>query len=401
MKVVVLGGAGGMGQYAVRDLSLNSFFEEIVVADANEDALQSLVLELDNEKISTVKIDITNEEQLKELLTGAAVTLNFIGPFYKFGPLMIEAAIEAKSHYVDICDDFDAAEAILAMDEKAKEAGLTVLTGMGASPGMTNIFAKLGIETLDEVEEIDTIWVMGAPETGSAVLYHLLHSATGKVPSYDKGKRTLIDSFVDEGSLTIDFPEPLGKVTVYDIGHPEPITIPKFYPSLKKVTNKGTFMPADFIEKLKVLLELGFASDDQLAFDQGVSLSPRDFTVQFLQEYFKENKQLSDGFGGLQVIVKGKKDNEQVTLTYTTVSNESTGASTGVPAATAAELIANGTITNRGVIAPEVLDPMQFLQAMASRKALNEDVKRTGVIVEQTFADGRVEVLQEGKEIEL
>src|SRR5690606_932507 len=118
------------------------------------------------------------------LLQGATVVINFVGPFYRFAPLVIRAAIEAKVHYVDICDDFDAAEAILAMDEEVKKAGITVLTGMGTSPGITNILARIGMDELDKTEEIDTIWVMGESETGTAVLYHVFHGGSGLVPGF-------------------------------------------------------------------------------------------------------------------------------------------------------------------------------------------------------------------------
>lgn len=400
----MLGGAGGMGSVAVKDLALNGKFTEIVIADANEAAAQRVASEISNNNVSVsvAQIDITDENALIDLLKDATVVLNFIGPFYELGPIVIRAAIKTNTHYVDICDDYDAAEAILEMDIEAKNAGITVLTGMGTSPGITNVFAKMGMNELDVTEEIDTIWVMGEAETGTAVLYHVFHGGSGLVPGFTQGKPVMIKPFAEESSLTVDFPEPLGRVTVYDIGHPEPITIPHFYPGIKKVTNKGTLLPAKVIETFKSLIQLGFDSIDSIKIDDKTSITPRDFVVRYLQE----NPDLLEvdnpfGFGGLKVIVKGKKDGKDVSYVYTTVSNESTGESTGIPAAVGAELIATEKITERGVIAPEILDPMVVLNALGNRKRLNQHVKSSGIIIEKVLADGTVEVVKEGRKIRL
>lgn len=399
-KAIVLGGAGGMGSVAVEDLVVNSPFEEIVIADANVKEAKEIAKRLADKRISVEQIDITNKGQLYELLKDATVVLNFIGPFYKFGPKVIQVAIETKTHYVDICDDFDAAEAILEMNDEVEQAGITVLTGMGASPGITNILAKMGMQTLDTTEEIDTIWVMGAAETGTAVLYHVFHGGSGTVPGFKNGEKTMIKPFDQSGELQVQFPEPLGEVTVYDIGHPEPVTIPHFYPNLKRVTNKGSLLPVKVIETFKQFAELELSSTEPILLDDQTKVVPRDFSVKFLQSN-PHLLQIDEpfGYGGLKVIVKGTLDGEKVSLSYTTVSNESTGESTGIPAATGAELIAAGKINKRGVIAPETIDPALILHALGKRKPLNKNVKSTGMIIEKIYEDGAIETIKAGRDI--
>lgn len=228
-KVVVLGGAGGMGSVAVKDLALNGYFEEIVIADANETRALEIASEISSENISVAKVNVEDVEQLVNVISDASVVINFVGPFYRYASTIIRAAIKAEVHYVDICDDYDSTELMLKMCDEVKKSGITVLTGMGSSPGMTNIIARMGMNELDVTEEIDTIWVMGESETGSAVLYHILHSGSDMIPGYEQGERRKIKPFSEEGSLKVGFPRPLGKVKVYDIGHPEPITIPHFF----------------------------------------------------------------------------------------------------------------------------------------------------------------------------
>lgn len=398
-KVIVLGGAGGMGAVAVKDLALNERFSEIVIADLDLPAANRVAEEINSDLVSTVSIDVTNRKEMVMLLRDAAIVINFVGPFYKFAPMVIEACMEAKTNYVDICDDYDAAEEILQMDERVKEAGITVLTGMGTSPGITNILAKMGMDQLDETNEIDTIWVMGESETGSAILYHVFHGGTSEVPGYSRGKKTMIKPFQDEGALEVTFPEPLGKVTVYDVGHPEPVTIPHFYPEIEKVTNKGTLLPSKIVDNFRALFDLGFGSTVPIDIN-GTSISPRDFAVRFLQE----NPHLlavgeSKGFGGLKVIVKGKKDGKNVGFVYTTVSSDSTAESVAIPAVVGAELITSGKVDQAGVLAPEVLNPEDVFGNLANRKKVNEASIGTGLIMDMILEDGSVLSVKKGRSI--
>ncbi|HZW67966.1 MAG TPA: saccharopine dehydrogenase NADP-binding domain-containing protein [Pseudogracilibacillus sp.] len=397
-KVVVLGGAGAMGSMAVKDLALNERFSEIVIADMNEQLISDLAREVDSDLISTALIDVTNYEALVALLDDAEVVINFVGPFYKYAPMIIKACVESKTNYVDICDDYDAAEEILTLDEKVKEAGITVLTGMGTSPGITNVLAKMGMDELDETEEIDTIWVMGESETGSAILYHVFHGGTGLIPGYEAGEKTKIKPFLEENALDVKFPEPLGMVRVYDIGHPEPITIPHFYPELKKVTNKGALLPTKVVDNLKMFFDLGLGSTEKININN-IEISPRDFAVRYLQEHPHLLEGESHGFGGLRVIVRGKKDGANLGFMYTTVSSESTSESVAIPAVVGAELIAFGKVKQKGVIAPELLNPMDVFGAMGDRKKIDSNAVNSGLIIDVILPDGTIQSVRKGKDV--
>lgn len=399
-KVVVLGGAGGMGSMAVKDLAIHDHFDEVVVADVNLLAAQQVVEAVNHSKVTAAQIDVTQHDQLTALLQGASIVINFVGPYYKFAPMIIRACMEVKVDYVDICDDYDAAERIIEMDEEVKKAGITVLTGMGTSPGITNILAKMGMDQLDSTEEIDMIWVMGDGETGTAILDHVFHSGTGIVPGYVDGKRIALEPFTEKGAQTVEFPQPLGQVTVYDIGHPEPVTIPYFYPEVKTVTNKGTLMPTKIVETFKMLFTLGFGAKEEMTI-KGVNVSPRDFAIQYLQEH--PHLLAMDepfGFGGLKVIVKGMKNGKKVGFVYTTVSSETTAESVAIPAVVGAELITSGSVTTLGVIAPEVLQPSDVFHALGTRKRVGKPAVNSGLMIEMIHEDGSIETIRSGRAIQ-
>ena len=147
MKAVVFGGAGVEGGYAVNCLTEHEKISEIVIADI--DVVRGEIIAKKHEKIQFLKTDVTDSESLKRAFDGADVAVNCVGPFYKFASPILKTSIAKGVDYVDICDDYDTMEELLdTYDASAKDAGVTCIVGLGASPGLTNIMAKYASEQL-------------------------------------------------------------------------------------------------------------------------------------------------------------------------------------------------------------------------------------------------------------
>jgi hypothetical protein len=114
------------------------------------------------------KIEIDNG--LVKIIKDADVVINCAGPFYKTAVAVARAAVEAKVNYIDICDDYEATDILFTsdIDQAAKEAGITVLTGMGSDPGTNNVIVKWYANQLDRVDEIALFWVVSIAELSGA-----------------------------------------------------------------------------------------------------------------------------------------------------------------------------------------------------------------------------------------
>ncbi|MEZ5350729.1 MAG: saccharopine dehydrogenase NADP-binding domain-containing protein [Microthrixaceae bacterium] len=123
--IVVLGGAGGVGRVAVEALTHIDDVTHVVVADLSHRAAAEVVADLGSDKLQPAAVDVSDPASLTAVLEGAGVVLNCVGPFYRFGPPTLQAALRAGVGYVDICDDLDATQALLDMDVAAREAGVT------------------------------------------------------------------------------------------------------------------------------------------------------------------------------------------------------------------------------------------------------------------------------------
>lgn len=356
MKIVVLGGTGDMGMRAAKDLSNNSNVD-LTIAGTNLERTKNIAKKLGN-NVKAIKIDADRPETLVRAMKNNDVAASAIGPFYKYEKIAVKAAMDAKVNYVSICDDFDAVESILPLDEKAKKLGLSILTGIGWTPGISNILAKKGADMLDKTEEINIYWAGSASDAeGLAVILHTVHIFTGMVPSFMDGKKVKIQAGTDKEK--IEFLDPIGIVDMYHLGHPEPITLPLYIPGVKTVTLKGG-LQENLLNKLAILAaRLGLTSTQSKKQILG------NIFRKLLPLLRKINKP-SVPMSGIRVDIKGYKNGSKQHLIYQSVGNMAD--LTGIPLAIGALMLGNGQITRKGVFAPEAaIDPDLFIKALAKR----------------------------------
>ncbi|MEW6202230.1 MAG: saccharopine dehydrogenase NADP-binding domain-containing protein [bacterium] len=355
MKIAVFGGAGDMGSEAVRDLVKSSAVKSVVIADYNERGAERLVKEVGGKAVAKF-VDANHRQQLVEIMKGADAALSCLGPFYKYEELMVRAAIEARVNYVSISDDFDAAEAVLALDKDVRKAAITVLTGMGWTPGMSNVIARRGIDRMDKATRVHIAWAGSADDSkGLAVIKHTLHIFTGKVPTFSGGKWMKVTA--GSGKEMVEFPEPIGKIPVYHLGHPEPVTIPHFISGLEEVTLKGSVLPL-WLNKVSTTLARARLTD---------TARKRDMVSNFVHRAMPIMGRGGKGISGLRVDVHGEKKGKEVHYSYAAVDNM--GRLTGIPASIGTIMMGSGKIKRKGVVVPEiVIDPEEFIAELKSRK---------------------------------
>jgi lysine 6-dehydrogenase len=367
MRAIVIGGTGGMGQGVARDLIKQEKITRVTLGDINIDMDRVQEKLRASDKVSLVKIDVNDHKGLVDAIKENDVVVNTAGPFYKTAIAVARAAVEAKVNYIDICDDYEAVPILFSspdIDEAAKKAGITVLTGMGSDPGTNNVLVKWYASQLDRVDEIHLFWVVSIAELAGAAWDHSLHMVTGSIPQYLDGKLEYVEG--GTGEETAQFLDPLGTCVVRYVGHPQPITIPRYIEGVKKVVIKGALIPLWVDELIKEQKETGFLSTEPVDV-KGKQVTPYDFTLK-LWNNIPKGRDNGPQASGLKVIVKGERDGKQVTYTADIVGRMAPG--TGLPASIAALMMDAGDVTVKGVVAPEgCIDPEKFLAALLQRGA--------------------------------
>lgn len=359
MRVLVLGGTGDMGRRAAVDLAGAPDVEELTIASRSVEKGEALAKRL-GPKAKAVYVDAANHAQLVEVMRAHDVVAGAVGPYYLFEVPLARAAIEAGVPYVSICDDYDGAQGVLQLDAEAKKRGVTILTGAGWTPGMTNVLVRRGVARLDQAEEAHIAWAASASDSqGIAVLFHMLHILTGRIPSFQNGRT--VDLPAGSGTVSIDFGEPMGRVKVYHVGHPEPVTIPHFMPQLKVVTLRGGLLEGYLNTLGKGVAKIGLTSTE----------SRRKLMVKLLNGsmgVLKKVGAMDKPVSGLHVEVRGTKNGRPASVTYT--SSGPMADLTALPLAVATLMIGRGQINRPGVLAPEAeggLDPKVFLNELGKR----------------------------------
>ncbi len=355
-----------MGQGAARDLIKQEQIKKVILGDINIDPIRVQDKLKASDKISLSKIDVNDHQGLVGVIREVDVVVNCAGPFYKTAVAVARAAVEAKVNYIDICDDYEATEILFAsdIDQAAREAGITVLTGMGSDPGTNNVLVKWYADHLDRVDEISLFWVVSIAELAGAAWDHSLHMTIGKIPQYLDGQLVHVEG--GTGVETAQFLEPLGTCQVRYVGHPQPLTIPRYIKGLKKVEIKGALIPLWVDELIKEQKETGFLSKEPVEV-HGTRVTPYDLTLR-LWDTIPQNRDNGPEASGLKVIVKGERNGKQVTYTADIVGRMRPG--TGLPASIAALMMEAGDVTVKGVVAPEgCIDPDKFLAALLKRGA--------------------------------
>jgi saccharopine dehydrogenase (NAD+, L-lysine-forming) len=367
MDVLVVGGAGTMGQAVALDLVKQEQVKKVLLGDIITDPTRLREKLRANEKASLTKVDVKDHQGLVSAIRNADVVVNCAGPFYKTAVAVARAAVEAKVDYIDICDDHEATKILFAsdIDGAAREAGITVLTGMGSDPGTNNVLVRWYADRLDRVDEVALFWAVSIADlTEGAAWDHSLHMIIGKLPQYIDGRLEYVEG--GTGEETAQFLEPLGACQVRYVGHPQPLTIPRYIKGVKRVVIKGALIPLWVDRLIKEQRESGFLSTDPVEV-KGTRVAPYDLTLQ-LWGTIPDKREKGPVASGLKVIVKGEREKKQVTYTADIVGRMAPG--TGLPASIAALMFNAGEVRAKGVTAPEgCIDPDKFLKALIRRGA--------------------------------
>jgi lysine 6-dehydrogenase len=357
MRFIVFGGAGDMGSRAVEDLVNTSGVDHVTIADRNAAAAHKLADALRGRgaRVEAMPVDADDHAGLVEAMRGHDAAASALGPFYHFETRLVRAAIDAGVDYASICDDWSAAQSVLAeFDGPARKAGCTIITGLGTSPGLSNVIIRYLALQMDRARRVDvSVFQPLNAGGGEAVLKHMLYIISGDVAAWREGKQVMVPACGEE--RVVEFPR-FGRIKVWNMGHAEPVTIPHFIPGVEECSffmgfGRGASL---FIWPAQRGL---FASDSRI-----------DWTARLLAPLERLSSGHRPAFGALRVDVWGEKGGERVHRMACSVGLMREA--TGLCLSAGAQMVARKELTVKegGVYAPEAcLDPVAVLAMMIAK----------------------------------
>lgn len=227
-------------------------------------------------------------------------------------------------HVVSVADDLAETRALLELDATARLAGVTLVVGAGASPGLSGLIAADLVARLDEADEIHVAF-HGTAGPACARQHH--GALGGGALGWHDGE--WIERPGGSGRELLWFPEPIGAKDCYRAELADPLLLHRAFPRAERISARFSATRRD---RLTARLPM---------------LSP---------------PHREGSLGGLRVEVRGGRNGERVTLVAGVA--ERTGTIASVVAASVAEhLLDHHPVTSGTVVLgegrlgdPDILD---------------------------------------------
>jgi len=372
MRILALVGPGTVGRVAVARAARLPGRHEITVGDRDLGAARRLALELSDAdvRLAAREVDVTHPSGLAAALEEADVVLNAGGAYDQFGPAVLWAAIRTRTHYLDVCDDWESTVRMLELDGDARAAGVCAVLGMGASPGISNLLAARAVARLDEVTDLYTALPLDLPPSGlpagtrrfdprggdgrrAAAAVHLVRQISGRVAEVSNGN-VVCRPPLRPVTLTL----PGGRTgTAYTVGHPEPVTLQRsFRPTGNAanliVTAAGTVA---YLDVLRSALNAGRLTTETAAADLARPAMGRTARAALRAARFRSPGSLPAFFATATGARAGRSTTVLAYLTAAGALTRNRAEATGIAAALGLAQLLDGTTGRPGVHPPEVV----------------------------------------------
>jgi len=367
MKIAVLGASGHYGAKIAGILATHEGVETVTLAARNAAKLEGVAAGIGS-KATTAQVDLSQADVLRNFFGEQDLVVDCIGRYYDRLHQSVTAAIDAGTHYVDLSEMWDVAEHIHALNDKAREAGVTVYHGMGSTPGVTSMLAVLAGNELENTTAVHAGFVVATaayfpdPEAFqllerdgsiSAVQDTIIELVAEKAKVLKAGELIVVDPMRDGPRLTF----PGGASTpVFPVGMSLPLTLPTVLSGLQEVSTCMAFLPDRVIN---TLLEQG------AAVNRGESNRNEAFhdTCADVSTHWQESTVIPEGLPGYAQwgLAFGERGGERTSCNL--ILNRPLGTEYG--AAAAAVALAEGQ-QQPGVFSVEqAFEPMDFLNRIA------------------------------------
>ena len=376
MDVLILGGYGAMAQSTIPDLLETPGVERVGIAGRNGQKAKTFAKQFKDDRAVPIALDARDSNLLVKEMKSWGVVVN--SAWYDLNVPIMEAAIKAGIHYIDLGGLYHQTIEQLKRDKKAKDAGVTCVLGIGSTPGTMNVMGMYGASKLDRVRKI-MLRSSGAVVSGGEpdkfvppyAIRTIFDEFSMDAPILRKGNIQFVPALT--GLERSEFPPPVGVVEGYYTIHSELATMPRTIGKGMQELDFIVAFPPPFTQTIAALVRLGLASRKELDVD-GTKIRPYDVTSTGIDALPKPKDPELD-VDIQRCVVVGEKDGNPTTLRYEAVTwphmRWSVGGGvvdTGVPPSVAAQWLVQGKIKTRGTIPPEIaFDPLPYFKDLNDR----------------------------------
>ncbi|WP_077329694.1 saccharopine dehydrogenase family protein [Virgibacillus siamensis] len=387
MKVVVLGGSGLQGRAALQDLGNSEDVKKVICADVSFEDLDSFSRHLNMEKIEKREVDATSAEELEILFAEDIDIVIDLLP-KQFNDFIAKIAIKTDVSLVNCSYANGLSDEVF---EKAKEKGVSIMPESGLDPGIDLVLCGYGVNQLDEVHEMYS-YCGGVPEANAAdniLKYKISWNLDSimmsyKRPSVMKRNGEIVNITAKEqhnkdwiNNITVSGIQGLESIPNGDaMSFAETLGIDHEVINMERRSIRWS----GHAQVLRDIKELGLLETEPV---EGIEdhITPYEFMKKHLEprlQYKKDEKDLVL----MKNIIRGKKNGQSQEIIYEMLDKRDShtglfamNRTVGYTASIVAQMVANGTISRRGVLSPTTDIP---------HKLFIDEINKRGITIKET-----------------
>jgi len=206
-------GAGKMGVVLAKDLIESDPECRVTLADIDFGRLRRATEFIGSDRLMPLQRDISDEAQRLEVMKGKDVALCAL--LHAQSLISLDAAVRKGVHYIDLVGEAPLKR--MAYDPQAKEKGIVVISGLGVSPGITNVCVGRAVHLLDEAQS-GIVGVGGVPvEPNPPLNYRIVYAVESLLGLYEREVLILKDGKIEKvapltGLEKIGFADPFSRM---------------------------------------------------------------------------------------------------------------------------------------------------------------------------------------------
>lgn len=217
-RIAVYGAYGHTGRFVLAELHRRGFVPVACGRDA--DQLHALA------SATGIEIRVASTDDpaaLDVAFAGSAAVLHCAGPFLDTAEPVLDAALRARIHYLDVAAEQRAVQDTLARDAEAKAAGVTVVPAMAFYGGLADLLASAVLDGATDADAVDIAVALDGwhPTRGTRLTGERNHEPRTYI------EHGCVRSLPDPAPMReTDFPAPFGKLDTVLLPLSEAVVIP-------------------------------------------------------------------------------------------------------------------------------------------------------------------------------
>lgn len=379
MSHFIVLGAGKMGVVLAKDLIESDADSRVTLVDKSSDQLEHASSFIQSERLFPVQRDMEAEEQRKQMIEGKDVALCAL--LHKHSLPLLETSVRQGVHFVDLVGEGPSER--LKYDEEGKSKGICLISGLGVSPGITNVCVGRGVHLLDETDRA-LIYVGGNPVHPQPPLhYRIVYAVESLLDFYERkalimknGKTQQVEPL--SGIESISFPAPFSEMECFYTDGLNSL-IHTMAGKVRDELAEKTIRHRGHAQGIVTLKECGLFSRQPVQIG-GHQVIPRNVLEKVLDSEMRLGDE--EDVTLLRIVVEGKRAGKPETHIFEMIDRSdplrkytSMAKTTSFPASIAAQMIASGRITQKGSLFPEDIFHDELYQPFM------DELKKRGVTV--------------------